>query len=75
MDGGSLGFNVLLFTGLAIATILVLMFRRASRTCGRAELGGPWFPRVATVFILIFFWLTYIVVYSLQVYGVIDPKF
>ena len=74
MDGGSLGFNVTVFTGLAIATIILLMIRRKSFSCGRAELGGPWLSRIIAVFLLICFWLTYIIVASLQVYKVIDPQ-
>ena len=75
VPAGTLGFNVLLFSGLAVLTIMLLFYRRMSRSCGRAELGGPWLPRVITVVFLIGFWISYIVVSSLQVYEVFEINF
>ena len=75
VPAGTLGFNVLLFSGLAILTIILLFYRRMSKSCGRAELGGPWLPRVITVVFLIGFWISYIIVSSLQVYEVFEINF
>jgi hypothetical protein len=71
----ALGFSVLLYTILAVVGILLLMFRRSSRACGRAELGGPTGTARLSALALIGLWITYITVVSLQAYEVINVTF
>ena len=75
MEAGSLGFSVLLYTVLAIAGVGILMFRRLSPACGKAELGGPTWSANLSALIMISLWLVFIIVASLQTYGVIKADF
>lgn len=38
---GSLGFSLIVYSGVAVIAIVVLIVRRFVRICGKAELGGP----------------------------------
>jgi solute carrier family 8 (sodium/calcium exchanger) len=64
VQGGSLGFNTLVFSVLALGAISLLMYRR--KFCG-GELGGD--KKVALFHSVLFFgfWVIYIIVSSLRV--------
>lgn len=71
VNSGSLGFTVMLYTGVALIGIAILMFRRTSSACGRAELGGPNRSKRVSAMILILLWVLYVTMSSLQAYGMI----
>lgn len=75
MQGGTLGFSVLTYSGIAVIAILILMFRRSSRSCGYAELGGPGATKYLTFYLLIGLWVVYVALSTLQAYEVIRPGF
>ena len=66
----SLAFSVTLYVGLALIALSVLLLRRIPS--GGGELGGPLKHRLPMSMIFLGSWLTYVVVYSLQVYGYIQ---
>ncbi|KAE9524627.1 hypothetical protein AGLY_014677 [Aphis glycines] len=55
-----IGFNVLLYSVMAILAVTVLMVRRNVEFFGKAELGGPKKGRYITVAILISLWVIYL---------------
>lgn len=69
VDPGSLAYSVTIFCTMAFIAIMILLLRRSKKVGG--ELGGPIKYKVPTVLIFIFFWLLYIVLSSLEVYGII----
>ena len=75
VKGDSLGFSVAVYTCLALVGIAILMFRRSSRLCGLAELGGPKPTKYLTAITLILLWIVYIVLSSFEAYGIIKPGF
>ncbi|CAL8117950.1 unnamed protein product [Orchesella dallaii] len=68
VPAGSLTFNVIVFTACALIAIFILTWRRYSDKCGRAELGGPSASKWVTACILIFLWILYISLSSIQVF-------
>jgi solute carrier family 8 (sodium/calcium exchanger) len=57
---GSFGVSGGVFSAFAVITIGLLMFRRNSELCGKAELGGPKKMCYATSAFLVALWLIYI---------------
>ena len=66
MKAGSLGFSITVFTITAILSIILLVARRVF---GRGELGGPKSTRYASAMFLVFLWLSYVLLSSLETYG------
>ncbi len=67
VEGGSLGFSVLVFCILALICISTMMWRRFNKKIG-AELGGPQpYKRVTSIF-FIGLWCTYILLSGLESY-------
>jgi solute carrier family 8 (sodium/calcium exchanger) len=75
VEAGDLSFSVALYTITAIIAIAILMARRYIGFLGKAELGGPAVFKWITFAILIFMWLLYVLLSSLQAYGHIEPPF
>ncbi|XP_072167708.1 sodium/calcium exchanger Calx-like [Diadema setosum] len=71
VPAGSLAFSVATYTVCAIVTIVVLMMRRYFGFFGKAELGGPTLSRYITSGILMFLWVLYVLLSSLQEYTII----
>lgn len=65
----SLAFSVTLFCSEAVIAIIILMLRRSKRVGG--ELGGPENLKYLTVAFLVGLWLIYLIMSSLEAYGVI----
>lgn len=65
----SLAFSVTLFCTEAAIAIAVLLFRRNKAVGG--ELGGPAMLKYVTATILIGLWLFYLIMSSLEAYGII----
>ena len=66
MEAGSLGFSITVFTICAVLSIILLMVRRIF---GRGELGGPKATRYASAMLLLFLWLSYVLLSALETYG------
>ena len=67
VDGGSLGFSVLLFCILAVTCLSTMMLRRFNKRVG-AELGGPQpYKRITSIFFALL-WTSYIILSSLECY-------
>ena len=73
VEGGSLGFSVLVFCVLAVICISIMMWRRFNKNIG-AELGGPQPYKKVTSVIFALLWLVYILLSSLESYCYI-PSF
>ncbi|XP_011496483.1 PREDICTED: sodium/calcium exchanger 3 [Ceratosolen solmsi marchali] len=67
---GSLAFSVTLFCTEACVVIVVLMCRRSAAIGG--ELGGPFVPKVVTSLLLFSLWIFYLIMSTLEAYGVIQ---
>ncbi|XP_024886654.1 sodium/calcium exchanger 1-like, partial [Temnothorax curvispinosus] len=67
---GNLAFSVTLFCSEACFVILVLLVRRVKSIGG--ELGGPFIPKVITSVFLFSLWLLYLIMSTLEAYGVIQ---
>lgn len=67
----SLGFSVTLYSACAVLCLLTLVARRQFKIFGNAELGGPTTSKYLTAAFFVLLWLTYIVISSLQAYGII----
>nr|XP_031833672.1 sodium/calcium exchanger 1 isoform X2 [Nomia melanderi] len=70
VEPGNLAFSVTLFCTEACLVILVLLLRRTKSIGG--ELGGPFVPKIVTSSILFFLWVFYLVMSTLEAYGVIE---
>ncbi|XP_069671598.1 sodium/calcium exchanger Calx isoform X1 [Periplaneta americana] len=70
VDPGNLAFSVTIFCTEAFVAIIILLLRR-SRVVG-GELGGPVVLKYITSFLLFFLWLIYVLMASLEAYGVIE---
>lgn len=68
----TLVFSVILYTSCAILAILVLFIRRRLAVFGNGELGGPKVPKYASGLFLVFLWIFYVIMSSLQAYKVIE---
>jgi len=66
---GTLAFSVTLFCSEALVAIAVLLIRRSKAIGG--ELGGPPIPKYITGAFLIGLWLIYLIISSLEAYGII----
>ena len=75
VQSGTLGFSVAVYTMLAFVGIGILLFRRSSKACGYAELGGPKATKYLTSLVLILLWVAYILLSSFEAYGLIKPGF
>lgn len=71
MKDESLTFSVAIFTICAISTLSFLMVRRNVPFFGNAELGGPTLPKTLSAIFCVSLWVMYILLASLQAYGVI----
>lgn len=65
-----MAFSVTLFCTEACVVILVLLVRRMKSIGG--ELGGPFIPKVITSGFLFSLWLFYLIMSTLEAYGVIQ---
>jgi len=68
VDAGSLGFSVVVFCIGAVCSVVILLSRRFIPSLGRAELGGPFVPKIVCGAMLFCIWLSYILISSLQAY-------
>lgn len=75
VQAGNLGFSVTVFTLCAITTIAMLMIRRMVPALGSAELGGPNVTKYLTGGFLVCLWFLYVILSSLQTYGIIQSPF
>lgn len=66
VQAGSLGFSVVVFCIFAVIAICVLMLRRHPAVGG--VLGGPMKFKLPTTIFLVFLWVMYIVLSSLEAY-------
>ncbi|KAH8236648.1 hypothetical protein KR026_007357 [Drosophila bipectinata] len=71
VEPGTIGFAVALFCGEALIAILLIMVRRWTKGIG-AELGGPKVSKYVSAGILVFLWVFYVVICTLEAYDVID---
>jgi len=71
---GNLAFSVMFFLITSLTCFFILGLRRA--TLG-GELGGPPGTKYISAIILVFLWLTYVIMSSLKAYNVItwNPSF
>ncbi|XP_046428182.1 sodium/calcium exchanger 1 isoform X2 [Neodiprion fabricii] len=67
---GNLAFSVTLFCTEACFVIIVLLLRRAKNIGG--ELGGPLVPKYLTSIFLFSLWIFYLVMSTMEAYGVIS---
>jgi len=75
VPAGALGFSVVIYTMVALLAIMLLMMRRYLDVFGKAELGGPFWPRVGSVAFLAGLWFLYVALSALQAYDVIKVPF
>ncbi|XP_059478036.1 sodium/calcium exchanger 2-like isoform X2 [Neocloeon triangulifer] len=75
VPSAGLGFSVCVFTLVAVLAVMLLMVRRHLSLFGKAELGGPFWPRVGSVVFLVGLWFLYVTLSSLQAYDVIKVQF
>jgi len=69
VNTGSLGFSVTIYTIVCGFGLGILMFRRQSRFCGYAELGGPTGSKRISAILLVSLWIVYIVLSAMHSYG------
>ncbi|KAL6424459.1 hypothetical protein ACFW04_009901 [Cataglyphis niger] len=70
VEPGNLAFSVTIFCTEACLVIVVLLVRRTKAIGG--ELGGPFIPKVITSVFLFSLWLLYLIMSTLEAYGVIQ---
>ncbi|XP_042207350.1 sodium/calcium exchanger 1-like [Homarus americanus] len=66
---GNLAFSVTLFCVEAVVAIAVMMIRRSPRIGG--ELGGPKVSKILTTSFLVFLWIFYVLMSTLEAYNLI----
>lgn len=71
VKAGSLGFSITIFTVVAILAVALILARRYLSFFGRGELGGPVVPGYISAAFLVFLWVVYILLSSLESYGII----
>jgi len=71
VKAGSLSFSVVLYAICAILGLGLIMIRRFVPFFGSSELGGPKAGKYASAAFLLLLWVSYIVLSSLQSYGII----
>ncbi|XP_046365062.2 sodium/calcium exchanger 2-like isoform X2 [Haliotis rufescens] len=69
VPAGSLSFSVTLYTVCAVLALGLLVLRRVVGKFGKAELGGSKIPKILCAVFLVFLWVFYIIMSSLQAYG------
>ncbi|XP_065371386.1 sodium/calcium exchanger Calx isoform X2 [Calliphora vicina] len=69
VEPGTIAFSVTLFCSEALIAILILMLRRSKKVGG--ELGGPRNIKIFSSVILFSLWVIYLLVSTLEAYGVI----
>lgn len=69
MTAGALGFSVIIYTITAVICVALLMARRYMGIFGRGELGGVKSLKIVSFVVLVFLWVMYILLSSLQAYG------
>jgi len=69
---GSFGFAVTIFYWLAFLAIIILLIRRP---VAGGELGGSTCSKICSTGIFFLFWIIFVVICSLEVYGIIYPRF
>ncbi|XP_068247332.1 sodium/calcium exchanger 1-like isoform X1 [Palaemon carinicauda] len=69
---GNLAFSVTLFCIEALLAILIMMLRRHPKIGG--ELGGPYIPKLLTTLFLVFLWVFYVLMSTLEAYHLL-PSF
>ncbi|BES91095.1 Sodium calcium exchanger [Nesidiocoris tenuis] len=67
---GNLAFSVTIFCTEALIAIVVIVARRTDSIGG--ELGGPTKPKIITSIFLFSLWIIYLLISTLEVYGVIE---
>lgn len=67
----SLAFSVTLFCSEAVIAILILMVRRSKTIGSGGELGGSFMSKAISGSLLFSLWIIYLVMSSLEAYGVI----
>jgi len=72
VKAGALTFSVILYSIAAILGLGLIMARRFLPFFGSSELGGPNVGKYASSAFLLILWISYIVLSSLQTYGVIS---
>ncbi|KAK2581724.1 hypothetical protein KPH14_002208 [Odynerus spinipes] len=70
VEPGNLAFSVTLFCTEACVVIVVLLLRRTKSIGG--ELGGPFLPKIITSAFLFSLWLFYLIMSTLEAYGIIQ---
>ena len=65
----SIAFSVTLFCSEALIAIVILLLRRSKKVGG--ELGGPRNIKIVSSIILFSLWIIYLLVSTLEAYGVI----
>ncbi|KJH43591.1 putative sodium/calcium exchanger 1 [Dictyocaulus viviparus] len=60
VPAADLGFSVTVFMCCSLVFLVVLMLRRTSSIFGRAELGGPLWPKTTSALLFLFLWIIYI---------------
>ena len=66
VNPGSLGFSVCVFCACALVAIVALVVRRKKSVGG--ELGGPRKFKIPTSILLVFLWVFYVIMSSLETY-------
>lgn len=75
VDAETLPFSVTLYTICAILGLGLILLRRFVPVFGKSELGGPNGGKYASSAFLVTLWILYVVISSLQTYGVIQNPF
>ncbi|XP_022210627.2 sodium/calcium exchanger 3 isoform X3 [Drosophila obscura] len=70
VEPGTIGFAVGLFVALAMVAVSLIMFRRWNKNIG-AELGGPKTSKYLCASILVFLWIFYVVICTMEAYDII----
>jgi solute carrier family 8 (sodium/calcium exchanger) len=67
---GSLGFSVTVFCIESIVAVAILILKRR-KSFGGGELGGPRAVKLFTAGVFIFLWVLFVILSSLDEYGII----
>ena len=74
VPAGALAFSVSVYTICALTCIALFLLRRYLSIFGKGELGGPTKVKIASGVFLIFLWILYVLLSSLQAYKYIFPS-
>jgi len=75
VPSAGLGFSVVIYTCVALLAVMVILLRRYLTVFGKAELGGPFWPKMGSVAVLVGLWFLYVTLSSLQAYDIIKVEF